>query len=481
MYFQEKISIWNLFLFYYTNSMKKTLSALLLTVMLVNNSLFVSASEQTEPVIIEQPIDVVVEHEVEIELEEEENQTNVEETQQKETVPTDITVLDPKDVDQNNLNPQIQDIENVVIEWEKWIIEIIEKNHCVSVDDDESCLEQSKEDEKIEKDTSVKDEGHCIQIDGEECLPEHNTSTFVVKFITNKDFQFVDVTVNEKELLVLPKISKEMIWEDELFNWWYLDESFTNKFDETKTLTSNIKLYAKFEKKEVVQQEQNKDEEKNEKITTPSYSWGWGSYYSVSTTKSEENKVVEQQIIEEEKKDIECNFNFEDVTNDNAKAAFWACQNNIEKDVNLTKENLDKPMTRKELAKVISSYLMNIAKKDVILKTNIPTYLDVEDDEYKEYITIAYQYQVMWIDWNWKALEKFMPNAIVTRAEFATVLSRVLFGSEFNVKDWKTPFYQEHIKALAEANILSEVNHKITELKKFVLIMLQRSSVFFQK
>jgi hypothetical protein len=48
------------------------------------------------------------------------------------------------------------------------------------------------------------------------------------------------------------------------------------------------------------------------------------------------------------------------------------------------------------------------------------------------YIQLAYQYQIMGIQADGKPLNKFNPRGKVSRAEFATVLSRVLFGSKYN-------------------------------------------------
>jgi hypothetical protein len=52
---------------------------------------------------------------------------------------------------------------------------------------------------------------------------------------------------------------------------------------------------------------------------------------------------------------------------------------------------------------------------------------------------------------------------LVTRAEFATVLSRVLFGNVNNQKGAK--YREKHIRALEEAGILTNTDPTIQELR----------------
>lgn len=65
------------------------------------------------------------------------------------------------------------------------------------------------------------------------------------------------------------------------------------------------------------------------------------------------------------------------------------------------------------------------------------------------YIQLAYQLQIMGIHHDGTALARFEPNKLVTRAEFATVFSRVLYGSKYNQdgEDWA----KGHLEALKNA------------------------------
>jgi hypothetical protein len=83
----------------------------------------------------------------------------------------------------------------------------------------------------------------------------------------------------------------------------------------------------------------------------------------------------------------------------------------------------------------MSQYISSVLKKTPI-KTDIPQYSDVDDSlgDLAGYIVKAYQYQIMGINADGSALEYFIPNGLVSRAEFATVFSRVLYGNVNNTE-----------------------------------------------
>jgi hypothetical protein len=80
----------------------------------------------------------------------------------------------------------------------------------------------------------------------------------------------------------------------------------------------------------------------------------------------------------------------------------------------------------------------------------------------------------MWIDAKGNQIQNFNPYGKVSRWEYATVFSRVLFGSLFN-KEW-ADFYADHIKALEAAGILTNTEPTIQELRGWVMLMMYRSS-----
>ena len=139
---------------------------------------------------------------------------------------------------------------------------------------------------------------------------------------------------------------------------------------------------------------------------------------------------------------------------------------------------VDEWITREELAKMMVVYMSKILGKKPV-KKNVPKYWDVSVkarwQELYDYTILAYQYQIMWIDAKWNALRYFNPSGKVTRAEFATVFSRVLYGSKYNQK-WKY-YYKKHIQALQNAWILTNTDPNIKELRWWIMLMLQRSAM----
>jgi hypothetical protein len=66
-----------------------------------------------------------------------------------------------------------------------------------------------------------------------------------------------------------------------------------------------------------------------------------------------------------------------------------------------------------------------------------------------------------------------MPNGLVTRAQFGTVLSRALYGDANNGGD---PWYVAHLAALKDAGIMSNISTpNALEIRGYVMLMMQRA------
>ncbi len=157
-------------------------------------------------------------------------------------------------------------------------------------------------------------------------------------------------------------------------------------------------------------------------------------------------------------------------------AYLWACGKDITTIRAISGARLDQPLTRAELAKMMSVYVTKVLGKQPVL-TGVAQYPDVDSKmgDLADYIQLAYQLQIMGIHHDGTALTYFEPNKFVTRAEFATVFSRVLYGAKYNQdgKDWANG----HLNALKEAGILKNITPNMLELRGRVLLMLQRSTV----
>ena len=126
-------------------------------------------------------------------------------------------------------------------------------------------------------------------------------------------------------------------------------------------------------------------------------------------------------------------------------------------------------LTRIAMAKMISNYAINILWMTPD-STKIKKFMDVSDDldyQYDYGVQKAYQ---LWIMWQNMPNNEFRPYDLVTRAEFATALSRLLY----NMEDWKPVYYEPHIYILNRMWIISDTNPNLQERRWYVMLMLLR-------
>ena len=136
----------------------------------------------------------------------------------------------------------------------------------------------------------------------------------------------------------------------------------------------------------------------------------------------------------------------------------------------IEKANMKWKLTRIAMAKMLSQYAINLLwqKPANII---VPKFNDITEELDKEYnngVSLAYQFWIMWIN---MPDNNFRPNDEVTRAEFATALSRMLY----HTPDWK-PYYTTHLEKLKAEWIITNNNPKMKELRGYVMIMLMRSA-----
>ena len=130
-------------------------------------------------------------------------------------------------------------------------------------------------------------------------------------------------------------------------------------------------------------------------------------------------------------------------------------------------------LTREEMAKMISNYAVNIlweipdtTKSCYFVDSNI-------NPDLVQYVTKSCQ---LWLMWQW--VSSFRPKDKVTRAEFGTVLSRLLYWNKY---EWWEKYYTNHLKALQSNWIMNNIsNPSMNEIRWYVMIMMQRSSFKYE-
>ena len=136
---------------------------------------------------------------------------------------------------------------------------------------------------------------------------------------------------------------------------------------------------------------------------------------------------------------------------------------------NIDKANMNWPLTRIAMAKMLSNYAINVLWKKPV-NVIVPNFPDVSvqlNENYGWAVTLAYQ---LWLMGIW--IEKFRPYDEVTRAEFWTALSRMLFGLNDG-----SPYYSTHLAKLKKENIITNNNPELKELRWYVMLMLMRSAM----
>lgn len=97
-----------------------------------------------------------------------------------------------------------------------------------------------------------------------------------------------------------------------------------------------------------------------------------------------------------------------------------------------------------------------------------------ESIETRFYAKTACQLEVMGMNTDGVTpLQDFMPNLVVTRAQLATTLSRLLFGRKYD--NGKPYWYSQHIDALRKYSLLKNTNFQIQETRGNLILIIKRA------
>lgn len=152
----------------------------------------------------------------------------------------------------------------------------------------------------------------------------------------------------------------------------------------------------------------------------------------------------------------------------------WAFNNWITTQDTIEKANMYWEITRIELSKMISNYAINVLKKRQDLSKNCD-FTDVSNELNVKYDLWVVKACQLWLMWQW--ITKFRPNDKVTRAEFGTILSRLLYWDKYN---WWNPYYKKHINQLNIMWIMTNISNLTSnESRGNVMVMLKRSETLW--
>ena len=132
-------------------------------------------------------------------------------------------------------------------------------------------------------------------------------------------------------------------------------------------------------------------------------------------------------------------------------------------------------LTRIQMAKMLSQYAINVLWKQPD-KTENNQFNDVSDEQNSKYddaVTLSYQ---LWIMWQNMPNNNFRPNDEVTRAEFVSAFSRMLYNTSDGEYKSTPKYYIHHMEKLVKEWIITKDDPNMKELRWYVMIMLMRSA-----
>ena len=137
--------------------------------------------------------------------------------------------------------------------------------------------------------------------------------------------------------------------------------------------------------------------------------------------------------------------------------------------------NMYGSLIRSHMAKMMVNYAKQVLGQEPNTALNC-SFTDVgnQSSELRGYIIEACQMWLMGI-----GITAFSPDAVVTRAQFGTVLSRALYADMYNDGD---PYYLFHLEALKEATIMNNISTpSASEIRGYVMLMMMRAGGGFSE
>ena len=134
-------------------------------------------------------------------------------------------------------------------------------------------------------------------------------------------------------------------------------------------------------------------------------------------------------------------------------------------------------LIRSHMAKMIVNFAIKVSGKqpNTSLACNFSDIAN-ETPELQWYMKLACQLGLMWYESDGVTQSiNFYPNDMVTRAQFGTVLSRLLRGTTYANANG-TEYYLNHLQALVDNGIITNNDPNLQEVRWYVMLMLMRSA-----
>lgn len=133
---------------------------------------------------------------------------------------------------------------------------------------------------------------------------------------------------------------------------------------------------------------------------------------------------------------------------------------------------------RWEMAKLVVDFVQDVLKREI--PANIPSQCSRWDNETEwksaEVKKYAEQSCALWLMWIY--MQNFKPNKLLDRAEFGTIVSRLLWWDKFNKPNATrfNKFYTNHLEEVKKQNLITKIDNPeaMKELRKWIWTVLKK-------
>lgn len=133
---------------------------------------------------------------------------------------------------------------------------------------------------------------------------------------------------------------------------------------------------------------------------------------------------------------------------------------------------------RWEMAKLVVDFVENVLWREA--PSEIPSQCSRWDKETEwksaEVKIYAEQSCALWLMWIY--MKNFKPKKLLDRAEFGTIVSRILWWEKYNVPDAtnEKKYYVKHLNEVKKENLITQIENPetIKELRKWIWTVLQK-------
>ena len=312
-------------------------------------------------------------------------------------------------------------------------------------------------------------------------------NAITVKFINTLDWTETLATFAKWQKLTPPYVDKYHVV------WWYLDEEMKQTIDLNKWVDSYSEIYVKYERNgssgwwgwgwsskktdkdthwSAEDSQKNTQDDKNTENVIQSET-KWSEESSNTHVDSSDKSSEWQEILSPS--DSPSSAGQVSFTKEQKDAYTFAKENWITTKDTIQSAQMNGKLTRIAMAKMLSQYAINVLWQtpDTSKTIKFKDVTSKKDADYDNGVTLAYQ---LWIMWQNMPNNKFRPNDEVSRAEFATALSRLLYQTTDGEYKSTSKYYTPHMAKLYNEWIINNTDPSMKERRWYVMIMLMRSA-----